>query len=959
MPFIGIAPWMPVHCRQIESVPHPRLQSDAISDSALISKKCAVGLLFQKLKYSRPIALNAYLNFLIIGALVPLLLFSIFMMVLFARQEQSSRRRGLESNARALLLAVDQEIKSSITTVEALATSESLDVGAVNVFRDIAARIFETQNNWLSLALFDPKGARLATITKRQAPDVALISRQSLDGVLRTRVPTIGDFPSGDSDESGISILVPVIRERTIIYVLKASIDPRVFMEILARQKIPGEWLGTLFDSKQLIIARSREGKQYIGTPVGSLLKQTNQLVDEQFLHGVTGEGMRAYAAVSRSQLTGWFFALLVPSSEFNAILYRSVVTVGGGGFLLLFTGLGVALLFARQAAKSINEFSAAAHDLGRGKDVRFPASSPIEEIDDLGREMERAARLLRDREDERDRVEVALRKQEEDLQRQADLLNLANEAIFARQLDSRVIYWNRGAEQLYGYSQEEAIGSLSHELLATEFPQGWNHFGASLLASGEWSGELKQKTKHGRRIDVESRFKLIDDRAGSYVILECNRDITQRKQTSRRLATEHQVTLALAESDGPELAWGRTLEIMGSGLEWDAGTFWLVDKKRQMLECLETWKASAGEFNDGGERSPLARGIGLPGRVWQSEEPLWLSDVVKEASTLQLSLPGNDVHAVFAFPIKLRNEVLGVIEFFSTRVRELDEDVLKTAQAIGRQIGQFAERMRAEAALRQSEEHLRNQAQELEQQLLASGRLVAVGELTASMAHEFNNPLGIILGFAQSLLDTLSPADPNYQHVQIIAEEAKRCEKLVQELLEFGRPKNSDFILTDVEQIIQRTMNLVQPQAAKNKVETETEVASGLPQIYADPQELQQLLLNLGLNALDAMPKGGKLMMRAGCAASGSIVITVSDTGMGIDNDVLPRMFQPFFTSKKRRGLGLGLPICARIAKSHGGAIRVETKLGEGTTFEVRLPVIPPGASADAPREDSPITIH
>ena len=918
-----------------------------------------MGLSFSNFKYSRPIALNAYLNRLIIGALVPLLIFSIFMMVLFARQEQASRRRGLESTARALILAVDQEITSSITTLEALATSESLDVGAVNVFRAIAARILGTQDGWQSLSVFDPKGRRLATIAKPQATDAVQINRQSLDGVLRTRLPMVGDFPAGDSGESGISVHVPVVRDRTIIYIVRASIDPRVFTEILAQQKIPGEWLGTLFDSKQVIVARSREAKQFIGTAVGPLLKQTNPLADEQFFHGTTGENTRAYAAVSRSQLTGWFFALSVPSSEFNAILYRSLATVGGGGFLLLFIGLGFGLVFARHASKSINEFSSAAHDLGRGKSVRFPASSPIEEIDDLGRELERAAKLLREREDERDRVEAALRKQEEELQQQADLLNLANEAIFARQLDSRVIYWNRGAEQLYGYSQDEAIGSFSHELLATEFPKGWDHFGASLLAAGEWSGELKQKTKHGRHIDVESRFKLIDDRSGSYVILECNRDITHRKQTARRLATEHQVTLALAESESPELAWGKTLEIMGAGLEWDAGTFWLVDKKSQMLQCLESWHDPSKDFTDFGKRPSLARGIGLPGRVWQSEEPLWIPDIVKEASTLQLSLPGDNVHAVFALPIKLRNEVLGVIEFFSTAVRELDDDVLKTAQAIGGEIGQFAERMRAEAALRQSEEHLRNQAQELEQQLLASGRLVAVGELTASMAHEFNNPLGIILGFAQSLLDTLIPSDPNYQHVQIIAEEAKRCEKLVQELLEFGRPKSSDFILTDVEQIIQRTMSLVQPHAAKNKVETAIDVESGLPQIYADPQQLQQILLNLGLNALDAMPKGGKLVMGAVSPSTGNIIVTVTDTGMGIDNDVLPRIFQPFFTSKKRRGLGLGLPICDRIAKSHGGTIRVESKPGEGTTFKVRLPVIPPGATVSAATEDSPITIH
>jgi PAS domain S-box-containing protein len=917
-----------------------------------------MALSLPKFKYYRPIPLNAYLNRLIVGALVPLLIFSIFMMVLFARQEQASRRRGLESTARALVLAVDQEIKSSITTLEALATAEPLDVGALNVFRAAAARILQTQENWLSLTLFDTKGAALVSIAKGQAA-AGRISRQSLEGVLRGRLPSVGEFPGAEADEMTIPVHVPVVREKTIIYILSAAIDPRVFTDILAQQKIPGDWIGTLFDARGLIIARSREARKYLGTPVAPLLKQANLLLDEQFLSGVTHEGNRGYAAVSRSHTTGWFFALAVPTSEINAILYRSLGTVGGGGLLLLCTGLGVALLFARQASRSIRELSAAAHDLGRGKMANFPTSSPIEEIDDLGREMTRAAHLLREREDERDRVEAALRKQEEDLQRQADLLNLANEAIFARRLDSRIIYWNRGAEQLYGYSQDEAIGSFSHQLLATEFPKGWDHFGASLIEAGEWTGELKQKTKHGRRIDVESRFKLIDDRAGGYVILECNRDITHRKQSARRLATEHQVTLALAESENPTAAWGKILEIMGAGLEWDAATFWLVHRQNQVLECLKTWHHPSTEYASCEDRPPLARGIGLPGRVWQSEEPLWIADVIKEASTLQLSVPSDHVHAVFAFPIKLRNEVLGVVEFFSTAVREPDEEMMKAAEAIGGQIGQFAERMRAEEALRQSEEHLRNQAQELEQQLLASGRLVAVGELTASMAHEFNNPLGIILGFAQGLLDTLSPSEPEYQHVKIIAEEAKRCEKLVQELLEFGRPKSADFILTDIAEIVQRTMHLVQPHAAKNNVETTSEMEAGLPQIYADPQQLQQILLNLSLNALDAMPQGGKLSIHAADDGADGIMITISDTGIGIDSNILPKIFQPFFTSKKRRGLGLGLPICDRIAKSHGGSITVESTPGEGTVFKLRLPVIPPGAATGVGPEASPSTVH
>src|SRR5512135_514972 len=210
-------------------------------------------------------------------------------------------------------------------------------------------------------------------------------------------------------------------------------------------------------------------------------------------------------------------------------------------------------------------------------------------------------------------------------------------------------------------------------------------------------------------------------------------------------------------------------------------------------------------------------------------------------------------------------------------------------------------------------------------------------------MAHEFNNPLGIILGFAQGMLANMDPSDTHYHHVQIIVEEANRCEKLVQELLEFGRPKSADFAPTDVEQIIRKTVDLVQPHAGKNHVEAIVQIDQPLPRIHADAQQLQQVLLNLSLNAVDAMQKGGSLTLGAAVNSSDQMTITVADTRIGIDADTVARIFQPFFTSKKRRGLGLGLPICDRIVKSHGGTIEVASEPGRGTTFKIHLFLTPP----------------
>ena len=903
--------------------------------------------------FSEPTALNAYLVRLIFVGLVPILVFSIFMMVLFARQEQANRQRGLEDTARALALAIDREMESSITNLQALATSESLDVGAVNVFRSVAARILRTQKSWKSISLFDPQGRQLAQMTKPLVDAPKGISRQSLDAVLLTRRPFISDFPQVDSPESGVNIHVPVVREQTIIYILTAAIEPQVFTDILLQQKLPPSWVGTVYDSHHITIARTRDAAKYVAKPVGQLLQQTGIERSEQFLSGMSAEQIRAYAAISRSHVSNWFVALTVPSAEVNAILYRSLATLGAGGLLLMLIGLGAALIFARRVAYSIGELAAAAHRLGRGEAVAFTGNLPVAELDSLAVEMVRAGELLADREKERDRVEIALRQHEQFLRRQADLLNFANEAILAWELRGPIIYWNHGAEQLYGYAQHEALGRSSHELLQTEFPDGRGQFEAELVRRGEWSGESKQVTKHGRRIEVESRFKLIEDRAGSRLVLECNRDISHRKQSARRLTTEHAVTLVLAESETPEIAWRKVLEIIAEGLDWELAMVWLVNKQIPTLERAEIWQHPALKLSTDATQLHLAHGVGLPGRVWASEEPIWVSDLTKEAEVMRRGIPGDAaLHGAFAFPIKIRGEVLGIVVFVSTTVRAPDDDLLNMAQALGGEIGQFAERMRAEAALRQSEEHLRNQAQELEQQLLASGRLVAVGELTASMAHEFNNPLGIVLGFAQGLLANMDASDPNYHHVQIISEEAKRCEKLVQELLEFGRPKNADFAWTDVQEMIQKTLDLVQPRAGKSKIEAYAKFAGELPQIHADPQQLQQVLLNLSLNAVDAMPKGGVLTIAATQESPNRLTITVADTGIGIEPDVLPRIFQPFFTSKKRRGLGLGLPICDRIVKGHGGRIEVNSIPGEGTRFTIRLPIN--GSSETSARQET-----
>ncbi|HEY2986760.1 MAG TPA: PAS domain S-box protein [Candidatus Binatia bacterium] len=250
--------------------------------------------------------------------------------------------------------------------------------------------------------------------------------------------------------------------------------------------------------------------------------------------------------------------------------------------------------------------------------------------------------------------------------------------------------------------------------------------------------------------------------------------------------------------------------------------------------------------------------------------------------------------------------------------------------------------RRRMDEMLRENEQKLRQKAEELEQQLIASGRLVSLGELTASMAHEFNNPLGIIMGFAQELLSETEPSSPDHQALKIIYTQTKRCEKIIKDLLQFARPHAADLGPTRVRELIEETVQLVNNHLYKQKIEARIQTDEDLPEIHADRQQLQQVLVNLYLNAIDAMPEGGNLTVTAARAGgySSEIVISVSDSGFGIAPDDLPKIFQPFFTAKKKSGLGLGLSICNRIIKHHGGRIEAESRPHQGTTFKIYLPL-------------------
>ncbi|MGE0824531.1 MAG: ATP-binding protein [Candidatus Binatia bacterium] len=258
----------------------------------------------------------------------------------------------------------------------------------------------------------------------------------------------------------------------------------------------------------------------------------------------------------------------------------------------------------------------------------------------------------------------------------------------------------------------------------------------------------------------------------------------------------------------------------------------------------------------------------------------------------------------------------------------------------------------RREQRLRRSGQRYRTLAQEREQQLIASDRLVSFGELAASLAHEFNNPLGIAMGFAQDVLSETRPQDRRYRRLQIIVEETRRCGQLMKNLLELAAPPRTTLIATDLVLLIRRSLELIAGRTQKSHIVSMLDCPADLPKMQADPQQLEQVLLNLYFNAIEAMPDGGTLTIQVRStliahdfknrdhdASAAEMTIAVSDTGQGIAPADIPKIFHSFFTTKKQRGMGLGLSICQSIIRAHNGRITVQSTPGHGTTFILHLP--------------------
>ncbi len=248
--------------------------------------------------------------------------------------------------------------------------------------------------------------------------------------------------------------------------------------------------------------------------------------------------------------------------------------------------------------------------------------------------------------------------------------------------------------------------------------------------------------------------------------------------------------------------------------------------------------------------------------------------------------------------------------------------------------------------------------------QLARTEKLSALGEMAAGVAHEINNPLGGILLYSNLIAEDLPEDSSAQENMRKIIQQTNRCKEIVQNLLNFARIPTGDMAPLDINDVINTSLNLVKNQCIFHGIEIETRLTQTLPEVIGDRARLEEIFLNLLINAADAMKGKGKLMITTGLDSkiftNDSVKILVSDTGEGIDEEHLPHIFEPFFTTKEPgKGTGLGLSIAYGAIRKHGGLIDAESAPGKGTTFTISLPARIRTLRAREPRHDNDLSVQ
>jgi signal transduction histidine kinase/putative methionine-R-sulfoxide reductase with GAF domain len=386
-------------------------------------------------------------------------------------------------------------------------------------------------------------------------------------------------------------------------------------------------------------------------------------------------------------------------------------------------------------------------------------------------------------------------------------------------------------------------------------------------------------------------------------------------------------------------------LEGVTKNIGFDRARLYLINEKRNVLEC----KMAVGvdEVEIKGVTLPLDPESSVVGKSIFEKQPFVIPDAKKDSRVNPVLKQKFNLHSLVVIPLLAKEKALGAIAADNVEpgkniTKETLESVMSFAQQAALAIHNAFMYQELKTFSQQMEEKIKRTTADLrktEAQLIRSDKLASLGQLAAGIAHEIRNPLTSINILIHSLREKTSDKTPYAEDLRVIAEEIHRINEIVDQFLRFAKPAPPLFGKAEVIPIFEETLQLLRPQIERQGISVQKNFQS-LPPIPIDSEQMKQTILNLLLNAIQAMPEGGQLEL--GGEAPGNdqwIRLTIRDTGIGIPPEDMNKLFNPFFSTKEA-GIGLGLSIAHRIIDQHHGRIEVESSFGKGTLFTIWLPV-------------------
>lgn len=569
------------------------------------------------------------------------------------------------------------------------------------------------------------------------------------------------------------------------------------------------------------------------------------------------------------------------------------------------------------------------------------------------------------------------------------DLLDRLPQAVIILSEQGRIRFWSRGAEALFGHRSSEMAGAEGERLLPPERLLAGES--ARLFAHAKAGGELRdfeteRLARDGRCVSVLITQSPMHDPAGQFLgVVQAVTDITEQRNLLRAFERRvHQLSIVkeigealhgtmdleevlhlilVGATAGPGLRFNRAFLLfadderkhltgrlaIGPSNSEEAGRIWgeLSQKPTTLRQMLRRYEKSLAETDQ--ILNHLVQSLVLP----LDREDSIVTRVVRTGVALaapvpDLSPPDRELAArlgtaSFAVaPLQARGRIIGaLIADNAITGREIQADDIEMLQLLATtaSIAIDNSRLYAELAHRLAAlEAARAEARRHQQALLRAERLSAIGELAATVAHEIRNPLVAIGGFARALQRRTDTSDTRYEYLKIMTEEVSRLEGIVTKVLDYARPVSPEVKSVQLNRVLEAAVSLLDQEFATNATAATLRLDPGLPLVPADSDRIFELAINLLRNAMQAMPGGGSISVTSRRAGEW-VELRFTDTGQGVPEEIRPRIFSPFFTTKSA-GSGLGLTIVDQIVREHGGAIEVQSEVGVGTTFLIRLPL-------------------